>query len=309
KLLLPILKLFFNPNPLIQALHIQSQLNTGTAEREARRDAARYAFDQLHYEAMHNIVVEMTRLGVEMKHLRMQVESLNGRLEFAERRGRATESAIAQVLPSSERAATAEYRPEPTRQTRQTRPAPDREAVRRTDDRDRTESRSTEVAEAAEPAAPPTDAQTSTRSRRRRRRRGRRGGAGTPAGDATQATAGLADPADGAVDDPLPGDGDEATGEDYPSDNGMEGSGPDADAASGTEDREATEPHSSVVATQSDAADSRTARPEPFEHTFGAQAHPAEPAAGDPASRDDRVDNSTQPADPTIAPPPTSTES
>src|ERR1700751_772042 len=34
RLLLPVLKLFFNPNPLIRALHIQSQLNTTFARRE-----------------------------------------------------------------------------------------------------------------------------------------------------------------------------------------------------------------------------------------------------------------------------------
>src|SRR6202008_2699567 len=34
RLLNPILKLFFNPNPLIQALHIQSRLNTMTVERD-----------------------------------------------------------------------------------------------------------------------------------------------------------------------------------------------------------------------------------------------------------------------------------
>ena len=41
RLLLPILKLFFNPNPLIQALHIQSQLNTMQAQAEARAARAR----------------------------------------------------------------------------------------------------------------------------------------------------------------------------------------------------------------------------------------------------------------------------
>ena len=41
KLLLPFLKLLFNPNPLIQALNIQSRLNTMNAEREARRESAR----------------------------------------------------------------------------------------------------------------------------------------------------------------------------------------------------------------------------------------------------------------------------
>src|SRR5689334_7984792 len=39
RLLKPILKLFFNPNPLIQALHIQSRVNTILAEREARLEA------------------------------------------------------------------------------------------------------------------------------------------------------------------------------------------------------------------------------------------------------------------------------
>ena len=34
--------------------------------------------------------------------------------------------------------------------------------------------------------------------------------------------------------------------------------------------------------TEAGVPDSRAARPEPFEHTFGAQAHPAEAAASDP---------------------------
>src|SRR4030095_4037936 len=59
RLLQPVLKMFFNPNPLIQALHIQSRLNTTTAKREATRDQ----FDQLHYELMHNLVIETTRMG------------------------------------------------------------------------------------------------------------------------------------------------------------------------------------------------------------------------------------------------------
>src|SRR5437867_4218573 len=48
KLLQPLLKLFFNPNPLIQALHIQSRLNTMYAEREATRESARRQMDQLY---------------------------------------------------------------------------------------------------------------------------------------------------------------------------------------------------------------------------------------------------------------------
>src|SRR5262245_15088440 len=51
-LLKPILKLFFNPNPISQALHIQSQLNIRNADHDARR----HAMEGLHYEVMHNLV-------------------------------------------------------------------------------------------------------------------------------------------------------------------------------------------------------------------------------------------------------------
>jgi hypothetical protein len=90
----PILKLFFNPNPLIQALHIQAHLNTVYAEREARREAGRHGMDQLYYEVMHNLVLETTRMAIEVKNLKMRVESLTGRLEFNERRARALESVV-----------------------------------------------------------------------------------------------------------------------------------------------------------------------------------------------------------------------
>jgi hypothetical protein len=87
RLLRPVLKLFFNPNPLIQALHIQAQLND--------MHASRRGLDQLHYEVLHNLVVETTRLGIEVKNLKMRVESLTSRLEFSERRARALESVVA----------------------------------------------------------------------------------------------------------------------------------------------------------------------------------------------------------------------
>jgi hypothetical protein len=86
KLLNPILKLFFNPNPLIQALHIQSELNTRNARREE--------LDTLHYEVIHNLVLELTRLGIEVKNLKMRVESMASRLDFDERRARALEGVV-----------------------------------------------------------------------------------------------------------------------------------------------------------------------------------------------------------------------
>jgi hypothetical protein len=90
KLLRPVLKLFFNPNPLIQALNIQSRLNIRNAENESRQEA----MEALYYEVLHNLVVELTRLGIEVKNLKMRVESLSSRLDFDERRARALENVV-----------------------------------------------------------------------------------------------------------------------------------------------------------------------------------------------------------------------
>lgn len=86
KLLNPLLKLLFNPNPLIQALHIQSELNTRNAKREE--------LDTLHYEVLHNLVIELTRTSIEVKNLKMRVESMSSRLDFDERRARALEGVV-----------------------------------------------------------------------------------------------------------------------------------------------------------------------------------------------------------------------
>ena len=83
RLLRPLLKLFFNPNPLIEALHIQSKLNAQQA-----------ALEPLYYEVIHNLVLETTRLGIEVKNLKMRVESMSSRLDFDERRARALEGVV-----------------------------------------------------------------------------------------------------------------------------------------------------------------------------------------------------------------------
>src|SRR5438552_2483485 len=151
RLLRPVLKLLFNPNPLIHALHIQAKLNTMNAER-----------DGLYFEVTHNLVIETTRLGIEGKNLTMRLESLASRLEFNERRARALESVVAYTSESD---------------TERTAPhgAPVAAAI---------------PAVAAPPPSPPTTGARASqsppgtapagpgqRSRRRRRRRGRRGGA------------------------------------------------------------------------------------------------------------------------------------
>ena len=78
RLLRPVLKLFFNPNPLIQALHQQSGVNDRNAESA-----------RMTYELLYNLVLETTRLTVELQALKMRVESAAARLDFAERRSRA----------------------------------------------------------------------------------------------------------------------------------------------------------------------------------------------------------------------------
>jgi hypothetical protein len=87
RLLRPVLKLFFNPNPVAEALHIQAKLNERNAESLGR-------VETLHYELIHNLVVELTRLGIEVKNLKMKVESVAGRLDFDERRARALEGVV-----------------------------------------------------------------------------------------------------------------------------------------------------------------------------------------------------------------------
>jgi hypothetical protein len=83
KLLNPILKLFFNPAPMVEALHIQSRLNENYNQAEA-----------LYYELIHNLVLETTRLSIEVKNLKMRVDSMSSRLDFDERRARALEGVV-----------------------------------------------------------------------------------------------------------------------------------------------------------------------------------------------------------------------
>ena len=85
-LLRPVLKLFFNPTPIVHALQVQREINKqigNTAELNA-----------LTYELLNNLVVEMTRLSIDVKNHKMRVESIAGRLDFDERRARALESVV-----------------------------------------------------------------------------------------------------------------------------------------------------------------------------------------------------------------------
>jgi hypothetical protein len=127
KLLNPIIKLFFNPTPMVFALARQAEINDWTLqtlqrqtelvpgllqrqtdliqrqtklvervndqfERVGQKFAAREEFDALNFEVLNNVVVEMTRLSVDMKNHTMRVESVAGRLDFAARRAQAVEA-------------------------------------------------------------------------------------------------------------------------------------------------------------------------------------------------------------------------
>ena len=210
KLLQPLLKMLFNPNPLIQAMHIQSQLNTMYAEREATRESSRRAMDQIYYELVHNLVIEITRLGIEVKNLKMQVESQTGRLEFNERRARALESVVVYKPTDEDREAQAPPPPQASApaQFQQRYTPPPRQSSQGAGQGSAVPSSSVpgsvQGSAVPGPSVPGSSVPSSTvpgsqgtpgepegpglRSRRRRRRRGRRGGRpatevmGTPQG-------------------------------------------------------------------------------------------------------------------------------
>src|SRR5687767_7713491 len=158
RLLRPILKMFFNPNPLIHVLHLQSQINDLNARRH-----------QLYYELIHNLVVETTRLGIDVKNLRMRVESMDARVDFSERRARALEGAVL-YRPQGE-GREAPIRPTPVGLPDR---VPSRPAISQTP---AGSGGSVGSAAATLPAVGSNPENAGQRSKRRRRRRGRRGGA------------------------------------------------------------------------------------------------------------------------------------
>ena len=163
KLLNPFLKLLFNSNTLNQVLHTQSKFNVELLKRDVHRKVERSEWNALYYEVLHNLVLETTRMGIEVQNMRMKVESLSSRLDFSERRVRALEGVV-------------QYRPEVVH------------GSDRRDERDEVHAPAPQVSagsgsvEGFVPAGgsgggQPGQGDGSAR-RRRRRRRGRRGGQG-----------------------------------------------------------------------------------------------------------------------------------
>lgn len=117
RLLSPILKLFFNPNPLIHVLHLQGRVNQWQfqqLERVSQKLVTRDELDSLAYEVMSNLVLEITKLGIEVKNLRMRLESVSTRLDFDEQRARALEGAV-QYRTGAQAPTKADAKPEAER--------------------------------------------------------------------------------------------------------------------------------------------------------------------------------------------------
>jgi hypothetical protein len=256
RLFKPILKLVFNVNALSQSLHQQAEINRQTAERLERLDTP------LYYELLHNLVVEFTRVTIDVKNTKMRVESLASRLEFNERRARALESVV--VYKAEEESSRSDRGDAPERGSppdRGNRPQSDSRFERRPDHRADVRP---EVRPSSEPlplrsAAADTPAQSGApgsasafpaegpgqRSRRRRRRRGRRG--------AASAVATMGGGENSVAQPQAP---------------------PQTTPPSAHDD---SPDEATSTGSTSAPDDARDTRPEPLQNAFGSASHPAEP--------------------------------
>ena len=200
RLLNGLLKLFFNPNPMISALSTQARLNKAAVHREAERDRRQAEWNALHYEILQRLVLEISRTSLEAQQLSMRVEALSAKVEFAERRARSIEGALHQTRPAPRQEERVAPMPQAAQQPR-------------------------EVGTAEVTSAPAPEGGFGEGSRRRRRRRrGRKPQGFTPEGAVIGVVAGAALPeaalatgVDSAdVDEPDEDDG----GPDVPGDEG-----------------------------------------------------------------------------------------
>jgi hypothetical protein len=262
RLLNPLLKLFFNPTPLVSALHTQSKLNQAAVQREGERDRRQAEWNALHYEILQRLVVEIARTSLEAQQLSMRVEALSAKVEFAERRARSIEGSLHQARPAPRHDSTP-----PVSQVAQ----PPRE------------SGPTDVA-----AAPAQEGGTGEGGRRRRRRRrGRRPQGFTPEGTAIGVAPGAAIAESRMPEHAEPSDADEGDDDDNgldPADDaeGFDTPAPPVDVAPvepiasapaveapPPQDVPATPSAESPIASQPDAAPEPSDRPQQPHDPFG----------------------------------------
>jgi hypothetical protein len=205
----------------VHVLHMQGQINNINAQQFRVREE----LDALYYEVIHNLVLEVTRLGIENKNLKMRVESLGSRMDFDERRARALEGAV-QYKPGS--GPSREPRPAPYRKPEIV-PVPVDQApqpAQATPAQSQPQPIAATGGEQQQQQPQPGDA-SGTARRRRRRRRGRRGGRGRGTGEAAgtmpaitpphgDSTAASAFDANGPEEDTSPDFGDDSGPEDEP---------------------------------------------------------------------------------------------
>ncbi len=100
-LLQPVLKLFFNPNPISHALNAQARLNKDAASRELERERTQAEWNALHYTLVQRLVTEIARTSIETQSLTMRVESLSTRVDHYERRVRELEQGTQPAGPQT----------------------------------------------------------------------------------------------------------------------------------------------------------------------------------------------------------------
>lgn len=154
RLFRPLLKLFFEPDAVIQALGAQARVNTSAAVRDAEQQRRQTEWNGLHYEILRRLVIEIARTSIDAQHLALRVESLAAKVDFNERQVRGLEQTL---LQSKSAGRGPELAAPPAA------PPPAREGAT--------------VQERRPPDGSP---EAQGQRRRRRRRRGRRSGGGAP---------------------------------------------------------------------------------------------------------------------------------
>ncbi len=238
----PLLKMLFNPTPMLHAINtIATEQNAVNLEMH-KRFRQREEMDPLYYEVIHNLVVELTRLSIENSNLKMRVESLSSRMDFDERRARALESVVAYKpaprpghidRPQAER--TQNDRPQAERKQND-RP----QAERAQDDRPQAEKPQADKPQAERPAGDKPQGERSQNDpqraglesrdqgergeRRRRRRRRRRPGQNAAGGGVQGSVPGSVQGVQGQVQGPESNESDDYDG---PDDGGPDDAGGD----------------------------------------------------------------------------------
>jgi len=94
RLLNPLLKLFINPNPVIDAFKTQARLNREAAVREAERERRQMEWNALHYDILQRLVTEVSRASIEMQSVALRVDSLSAKVDYNDRRVRSFENSV-----------------------------------------------------------------------------------------------------------------------------------------------------------------------------------------------------------------------